>query len=87
MAAAEPMIGPLPRALTHPEDPLARGDRPLNDGIWAIDHWRVKLLQLSRGMHLPSARAEASRRHRWMLRTLEQLQSELAMADSPWNFR
>lgn len=85
MAAAEPTVQHMPRAFAHPLDPLARSARQLNDGIWALDHWRVKLLLLRDSMHLPSARTEAARRHQWMLQTLEQLRSELDVADSPWN--
>ena len=85
MATAEATVQHMPRAFAHPLDPLARSARQLDDRIWALDHWRVKLLLLSDAMHLPSARAEAARRHRWMVQALQQLQSELDVADSPWN--
>ncbi|HCH62410.1 MAG TPA: hypothetical protein DFR83_06375 [Deltaproteobacteria bacterium] len=85
MAAAEPIVDGVPRAFAHPSDPLALADRPWNDGVWALDHWRVKLLKLSSGMHLPSARKEARRRHQWMVAMLGQLQSELDAADSTRN--
>lgn len=77
-----------PAALAHPVDPLAETGRPLDDSRYALDHWRVKLLKLRDGMHLPTARKEASRRHAWMLVALTQLSTELhiqlsAVADNP----
>lgn len=78
MAHAEPTVGLHARALMHPTDPLGSTDRPLDDRIWAIDHWAVKLLTLRDSMHLPSAKAEAARRHTWMLGFLEQLRHETA---------
>lgn len=77
MAAAEPWVAAQARALTHPLDPLGRTPRALHDRVWALDHWKVKLLRLRDGMHLPSARAEAARRHAWMEGFLEQLGTEL----------
>lgn len=54
--------GEVERALVHPTDPLAE-HRPLNDHRFALDHYAVKLLQLQRTLHTPSAQAEGARRH------------------------
>lgn len=61
----------------HPEDPLARTDRPLDDRHHAVDHFRKKLLTLVTGFHLPSARVEAQRRHAAMVAFLDSLEDEL----------
>jgi len=66
------------RAFVHPTDPLWTTERPLDDRHLALDHWHEKLLKLRDGMHLPSARTEAARRHAWMCSALSQLSSELA---------
>jgi len=81
MAAAEPIVDGRPRAFFHPTDPLGESGRSLEDRTWALDHWPQKLLKLRDGMHCPSARKEATRRHDWMLRTLEELALELPMRD------
>jgi uncharacterized protein len=83
MALAEPVVDGQTRAFAHPADPLRRTSRALDDRVWAIDHWPRKLLGLAAGMHLPTARAEAWKRHRWMEAALSQLSSELSSADSP----
>ena len=85
MAAAEPMVQGHRRAFAHPTDPCSRTDRTMNDAVWALDHWAVKLLTLKDGMHLPSARTEAARRHAWMETALAQLHAELDVADSTSN--
>ena len=73
------------RAFAHPVDPLFHSDRPLDDRHFAIDHWFEKLLLLCDGMHLPSARAEARRRHQWMQVALAQLSDELGGTGAPLN--
>lgn len=58
-------------------DPIAEGRDP-DEARYALDHFRAKLLKLAGGMHLPSARREAARRHAVMLSFLEQLEAEVA---------
>ncbi len=60
-----------------PQDPLRATDRPLDDRTQAVDHLFAKLLKLSAGMHLPSAQAEARRRHAWLEGFLNELGDEL----------
>ena len=67
------------RAFVHPTDPLRQTTRPLDDRHFALDHWYEKLLKLRDGMHLPSARAEAARRHAWMTSALAELTHELGV--------
>jgi uncharacterized protein len=64
-----------PSLLLHPTDPAA-STRPLDDRAFAADHFRRKLLLLASGMHTPSARAEATRRHALMLTFLDALYAE-----------
>lgn len=66
-----------PGRLYHPDDPAASTDRPLDDRLQAADHFRAKLLRLAAGMHLPSAREEAARRHAAMEAFLAELSREL----------
>lgn len=66
--------------LCDPDDALARGERTPDDRRYALDHFMVKLLQLADGMHLPSARAEAKRRHEAMTAYLEAFARESAHA-------
>ncbi|MFW5750179.1 MAG: HD domain-containing protein [Planctomycetota bacterium] len=68
-----------PGAFYHPTDPTgADPQRQLDDTRYAFDHLRVKLLRLAAHMHLPSARAEADRRHAWLLAALAELEREFA---------
>jgi len=60
-----------------PHDPLATSGRPLDDRRQVIDHVHAKLLKLLPGMHLPSARAEAERRHVFLLQFVSELAAEL----------
>ncbi|HEY3997342.1 MAG TPA: HD domain-containing protein [Candidatus Xenobia bacterium] len=61
----------------HPEDPLGQTERALDDRRWAVDHFKVKLLRLSEGMHFEGSRSEAARRHQFMVAFLEELAREL----------
>ena len=61
----------------HPGDPFAEGGRSLDDRRHALDHFAVKLLKLADGMHTPTARAEAARRHEAMLSFLSQFWGEI----------
>ena len=59
-----------------PTDPTGRGKRQLNDKKNALDHFSLKLLRLKEGMHLPSAVAEADKRHAFLLRFLSEVNRE-----------
>ena len=67
-----------PGRFYHPDDPLAHGSRALDDRTQVIDHLFAKLLHLAAGMRLPTARAEAARRHAFLQAFLAQLGEELA---------
>lgn len=71
------VAGATGRALYNPCDPFA-DDRPLDDHVWAIDHWQTKLLQLPRDMLTAKGRDIADKRTRLMLGYLEQLADEIA---------
>jgi uncharacterized protein len=76
-ATAQAMVGRgKEMTLYHEPDALAR-DRAVDDGAFALDHFRAKLLQLAEGLHLPAARAEARRRHAFMQAFLRQLEEDL----------
>ena len=66
-----------PGRFYHPDDPLARSGRGLDDRTQVVDHLPAKLLRLAAGMRLPTARAEADRRHSFLCAFLEQLAREL----------
>ena len=77
-ACAQHMSRPdSPGRFYDPDDPVAAADRPLDDRLQAADHFRAKLLELASGMHLPSARSEAARRHAAMQAFLGELDAEL----------
>lgn len=79
LACAQHMARPdRPGGFYHPADPLARGGRELDDKAWATDHLFAKLLKLADGMHTPSARTEARRRHAFLGAWLDELTRELA---------
>lgn len=78
LACAQFMSKPeRPGRFYHPDDPFAAGGRPLDDRTNAVDHCFAKLLKLADGMRLPSARAEAARRHAAMQAFLAELRAEL----------
>ncbi|MCC6750629.1 MAG: HD domain-containing protein [Deltaproteobacteria bacterium] len=64
--------------LYHPTDPGALLDRPLDDLRQAADHFQLKLLKLAEGMHYPSARKEAARRHTALRAYLDELVREVS---------
>lgn len=77
-ACAQEMSTPTsPGRFYHPEDPAADAERVLDDRRQALDHFRAKLLRLAQGMHLPSARAEASIRHATLGLFVDALREEL----------
>ncbi len=61
-----------------PADPFAVTGRALDDRRQAVDHFAAKLLLLAQGMRLPTAIAEAQRRHSSMQAFLEELAREIA---------
>ncbi len=77
LACAQHMAKPGQGAFCHPDDPLARGGRALDDKAWATDHLFAKLLKLADGMHTATAREEARRRHGFLLAWLAELEREL----------
>jgi uncharacterized protein len=70
------VAGAMGRALLDPNDPFA-ADRALDDQLWSIDHWHLKLLQLPREMVTAKGRKIAGKRARLMLAYLEQLAKEM----------
>lgn len=70
-------------ALAHPDDPFARGGRPLDDRRHALDHWPLKLFRLAAGMHTPGARAEAARRTARLQALWGWLDEELCASERP----
>jgi uncharacterized protein len=67
-----------PGRFYHDHDPFADTGRGLDDKAQAIDHCYAKLLKLADGMHLPTARAEAARRHAALVDFLGVLRRELS---------
>lgn len=61
----------------HPDDPCALSGRVVDDRTYAVDHCYAKLLRLAAGMRLPSAQAEAKRRHAAMESFLAQLRDDI----------
>jgi uncharacterized protein len=66
-----------PGRFYHPDDPFMGTARVPDDKLQAVDHCYAKLLKLAAGMHLPTARAEAARRHAAILAFLDELAQEL----------
>jgi len=71
------VAGATGRALYDPADPFAT-NRALDDQIWAIDHWQVKLLKLPDDMLTTKGREIAERRAGIMRDYLSQLADEIA---------
>lgn len=59
-----------------PQDPFAE-KRELNDKMWMLDHYEVKLLRLQDTFATAEGRREAQRRTEYMRTFLDQLRSEL----------
>ena len=78
LACAQHMAKPGVGGFYHPDDPLARTARGLDDRAWATDHLFAKLLRLAAGMHTAGAKAEAARRHAFLQAWIEELDHELA---------
>jgi uncharacterized protein len=78
VACAQFMSRPdRPGRFYHDNDPFADTGRPLDDRQQAIDHCYAKLLKLAAGMHLPTAKAEAAKRHAALVDFLGVLRREL----------
>ena len=78
MACAQAMSGRGQKgAFYAPKDPFGKERDTLDDTSFAIDHFSVKLLKLTAGMHTESAKTEAKRRHRFMLQFLFELAQEI----------
>ena len=71
--------GAMGSLLMHPDDPIPSMSpaRVLDDRRWATDHVFTKLLALPAAMRTAAGRAEAERRAAFLLRFLDQLQSEV----------
>lgn len=69
----------LGQAIYHPDDPFA-ANRALDDGPYAIDHWRIKLLGLRDSMATQTGRNMAVERTDLMLSFLHQMARELGRA-------
>jgi uncharacterized protein len=72
------VAGATARALYDPADPFAC-NRALDDQMWAIDHWQVKLLKLPDDMLTTKGREIAERRAGLMRDYLSQLADEIAI--------
>lgn len=70
------VAGTMDRGLADPNDPFA-ANRPLDDQMWSIDHWHLKLLQLPKEMVTAKGRKIANKRARLMLAYLTQLSKEM----------
>ncbi|WP_085488892.1 HD domain-containing protein [Paraburkholderia susongensis] len=69
------VAGRLGRSLYCAKDPLAR-DRELNDNVFALDHFRTKLLMLGDGLRTQTARQIAAERLELMRRFVSDFTSE-----------
>ncbi len=65
------------------DDPFHGTERPLDDTRHAVDHFYVKLLKLSEGMHTDLGRNEAKIRHETMKSFLNALSGELHDCQGP----
>lgn len=77
IACAQWMATPERGRFYDADDPFADAGRTLDDKANAIDHLPAKLLKLTAGMHTPTAKSEAERRHRWLQAFLDELKLEL----------
>jgi uncharacterized protein len=79
VACAQFMSKPeRPGSFYHDTDPFADTGRALDDKAQAIDHCYAKLLKLAAGMYLPTAQAEAVKRHAALVDFLGVLRRELS---------
>jgi len=69
--------GQLDARLFHPQDPLAKG-RELNDRLYALDHFAVKLLKLPDLMNTTTGRRMAEEGADYLRRFLQKIGREIA---------
>jgi len=77
------VAGDLNRPLFDPDDPFARA-RPLDDGAYALDHFKTKLLKLPETMLTATGRRMASERADVIRRYLGDLAQELLAPAPNW---
>ena len=70
--------GKLGASLWHPEDPLGKGGRNLDEARYATDHFRTKLLRLPAMMRTREGQRLARQRARVLETFLRTLEAELA---------
>ena len=70
------VAGTIDRPFCDPDDPFA-ARRDLDDQLWSIDHWHLKLLKLPGDMATDKGRKIARKRARLMLAYLRQLAKEM----------
>lgn len=70
------VAGTIDRPFCDPDDPFA-ANRALDDQLWSIDHWHLKLLKLPGDMATDKGRTIARKRARLMLAYLRQLAKEM----------
>ena len=70
------VAGAIDRPFCDPDDPFA-ANRALDDQLWSIDHWHLKLLKLPGDMATEKGRKIARKRARLMLSYLQQLAKEM----------
>ncbi len=70
------VAGTMDRPLADPNDPFA-ANRELDDQLWSIDHWHLKLLQLPNEMRTKKGRKIARKRAKLMLAYLRQMSKEM----------
>ncbi len=76
IARAFAVSGAMQTQLYDPEDPFAQ-NRPLDDRLFALDHWQVKLLTLIDGMLTPGGQYLARQRQRKMLAFLSNFAQDI----------
>ncbi|MFO0561114.1 MAG: HD domain-containing protein [Polyangiales bacterium] len=64
------------RPFYHPEDPWAVG-RPLDDKLWGLDHFALKLERIASVLHTESARAMAHERTLFLRTFCDRLRAEI----------
>lgn len=70
------VAGMLGSQLFSEEDPFAKS-RELNDKLFAVDHFKLKLLKLSESMQTVNGRKEAEKRTKVLIKFLDDLSNEL----------
>lgn len=76
MARCFALGGSFGGSIYHPEEPFG-GQRPLNDNLYSIDHFYLKLFKLVELMNTAAGRQEAQRRTEYMHTFLHQLRQEI----------